>query len=63
MHVPGVTKLSRGASSAIMAFGKTNAPIDKVKSLGLEGEHGVAVRTTLAKCVGTATLGGEPMTS
>jgi hypothetical protein len=63
MYVPGATKLSRGVSSGITAFGKTNAPIDKAKSLGLEGEDGIAVRTTLAKCVGTATLGGEPTTS
>lgn len=56
-------KLSRGASSGIIAFGRTNAPVESSRISGVEGEEGLAVSTTFAKWVGTATLGGEPITS
>jgi len=56
-------KLSKGASSRITALGNTNAPVESSKMSGVDGEVGFAVKTTLAKCVGTDTLGGEPITS
>ena len=62
-NVPGVTKLSSGASSGMMAFGRTNAPVDISCTSGVEGEDGRDASTTFAKWVGTAMLGGEPMTS
>ena len=55
-----MTKLVKGASSGIMAFGKTNAPVDISVTSGLDGEEGFEASTTFAKCVGTATFGGEP---
>ena len=45
------------------AFGSTNAPVLISGILGVLGDEGLVVSTTFAKCVGTATLGGEPMTS
>lgn len=61
--LPGTTKLSSGASSGIMALGSTNAPVDSSRMSGVEGDVGLDVRTTFAKCVGTETLGGDPITS
>ena len=61
--VPGVTKLSNGTSSGMIAFGRTKAPVEISGTSGVEGEDGLEARTTFAKWVGTATLGGEPMTS
>lgn len=58
-----MTKLSNGVSSGIAAFGSTKAPRETSKLEGVEGEEGVVVRTTFAKWVGTAMLGGEPITS
>jgi hypothetical protein len=58
-----MTKLSRGASSGIIAFGSTNAPVEISCTSGVEGDEGLEASTTLAKCVGTATFGGEPITS
>jgi hypothetical protein len=63
INSPGMTKLSNGASSGITALGKTNAPVDISGISGVVGEEGLDTSTTLAKCVGTATLGGEPITS
>ena len=60
---PGITKLSRGASSGIMALGRTNAPVETSRVPGLEGDTGLVASTTFAKCVGTETLGGDPITS
>lgn len=54
--VPGTTKLANGAWSGMIALGRTNAPME----VSCEG---FVVKTTLAKWVGTATLGGVPMTS
>jgi len=45
------------------ALGRTKAPVNNSKMSGFEGEDGLLVNTTLAKWVGTDTLGGEPMTS
>ena len=45
------------------ALGSTNAPVLISGILGVLGAEGLVVNTTLAKCVGTATLGGDPMTS
>lgn len=45
------------------AFGNTKAPVEISVTLGVDGEDGLDVNTTLAKCVGTETFGGEPMTS
>lgn len=59
----GTTKLSSFASSGIGAFGRTNAPVAISCMCGVDGEEGLAVSTTFAKWVGTATFGGEPMTS
>jgi hypothetical protein len=61
--LPGTMKLSRGASSGIEALGNTKAPIENARMSGVAGDKGVDVRTTFAKCVGTATFGGEPITS
>lgn len=61
--VPGTTKLSRAASSAIAALGRRNAPVDTSGICGVDGEAGRLASTTLAKCVGTETLGGLPITS
>lgn len=44
-------------------FGSTNAPVLISGTSGVLGEDGLVVNTTFAKCVGTATFGGEPMTS
>lgn len=62
-RLPGTMKLSRGVSSRMTALGRTKAPVDSSKVLGFEGEDGLLVKTTLAKWVGTDTLGGEPITS
>ena len=62
-QLPGVTKLSRDVSSEMMAFGSTNAPVEISGRWGVEGDDGRDARTTLAKCVGTATFGGLPITS
>lgn len=62
-YSPGTTKLFNGASSGMGALGSTNAPVLISGILGVLGEEGLVVNTTLAKCVGTATLGGDPMTS
>lgn len=62
-YPPGTTKLFNGTSSGMSVFGSTNAPVLISGTLGVLGEEGLVVSTTLAKCVGTATLGGEPMTS
>ena len=62
-HLPGTTKLFSGASSGIGILGNTNAPVLISGIFGALGEEGLVVNTTLAKCVGTATFGGEPMTS
>lgn len=58
-----MTKLSSGASSGMIAFGRTNAPVDISGMSGVEGEEGLDARTTFAKWVGTAMFGGDPMTS
>lgn len=60
---PGTTKLSRGASSGMIAFGRTNAPAEISGIFGVEGDEGREVRTTLAKWVGTPMFGGLPITS
>jgi hypothetical protein len=44
-------------------LGRTNAPVDTSRICGVSGEDGLAANTTLAKWVGTATFGGEPITS
>jgi hypothetical protein len=62
-YSPGTTKLFNDASSGMGALGSTNAPVLISGMFGVFGEEGLVVNTTLAKCVGTATLGGEPMTS
>src|SRR4051812_29231653 len=59
----GTTKLSKGAVSGMGAFGRTNAPVASSYTSGVDGDVGFAVSTTFAKCVGTAMLGGEPITS
>lgn len=59
----GTMKLSSFASSGMTAFGRTNAPVEISGTSGVFGEEGFKVRTTFAKWVGTATLGGVPMTS
>lgn len=56
-------KFSSLASSGIGALGSTNAPVEISGMSGVDGEDGFDVSTTFAKCVGTATFGGEPMTS
>jgi hypothetical protein len=63
VHILGTTKLSRGASSGIIAFGSTNAPVEISSASGVDGDKDFEVSTTLAKCVGTATFGGEPISS
>lgn len=62
-NVPGIMKLVNGVSSGITALGSTNAPVLISKTSGVNGEEGFDVKTTFAKCVGTATFGGEPITS
>jgi len=62
-YSPGTTKLFNGTSSGMGALGSTNAPVLTSGIFGVLGEEGLVVNTTLAKCVGTATFGGEPMTS
>lgn len=62
-HGPGTTKLSSFASSGMGALGSTNAPVEISMMFGVDGEEGFAVSTTFAKCVGTDTFGGEPITS
>jgi len=59
----GTEKLSSGVSSGIGALGRTKAPSESSTIDGVAGETGRAARTTLAKWVGTATFGGEPMSS
>ena len=61
--LPGTTKLSKGVSSGIAALGSTNAPVLTSRVSGVEGEDGLLVSTTFAKCVGTPMFGGVPMTS
>lgn len=61
--LPGTTKFSKGASSGISAFGRTNAPVEISGICGVDGDDGLVVKTTLAKCVGTPMLGGLPITS
>jgi hypothetical protein len=56
-------KLSMGVVSGMAAFGRTNAPAESSRMSGVEGDAGFDARTTFAKCVGTETFGGEPMTS
>ena len=56
-------KLSSFASSGMAALGRTNAPVEISGTPGVDGEDGFDVSTTLAKCVGTEMLGGEPITS
>lgn len=63
IDVLGIMKLSKGASSGITAFGSTNAPVDSSRISGVDGEAGFDAKTTFAKCVGTETLGGDPITS
>ena len=60
---PGTTKVFNETSSGMGALGSTNAPVLISGMFGVLGEDGFVVNTTLAKCVGTATFGGEPMTS
>ena len=62
-NIPGTTKFSSLASSGMTAFGRTNAPVEISGTSGLEGDDGFDVSTTFAKCVGTETFGGEPITS
>jgi hypothetical protein len=62
-HSLGVLNACNGILSSMLAFGKTNAPAEISGMSGVEGEDGRVVSTTLAKCVGTATLGGDPITS
>jgi hypothetical protein len=45
------------------ALGSTKAPVDISSTSGVDGEDGLLAKTTLAKWVGTLTLGGEPITS
>jgi hypothetical protein len=45
------------------ALGNTKAPVEISEMSGLELEVGREPKTTLAKWVGTATFGGEPITS
>ena len=52
-----------GVSSEIAALGSTKAPVETSETKGVEDEDGREARTTLAKCVGTPTLGVFPMTS
>ena len=58
-----MTKLSNGVSSGMTALGNTNAPVDISRISGVAGEEGLDARITLAKWVGTATFGGDPITS
>ena len=45
------------------ALGRTKAPVEISNTSGVDGEDGLVVSTTFAKCVGTAMLGGVPITS
>ena len=56
-------KLSSDASSGITALGRTKAPVEISGTSRVFGDDGRVVNTTLAKCVGTETFGGEPITS
>lgn len=56
-------KLSSGAPSGITALGRTKAPEESSRMSGVDGDAGRDVKTTFAKCVGTDTLGGDPITS
>lgn len=56
-------KFVSGVSSGITALGSTNAPLDTSSTSGVDGDVGFVASTTLAKCVGTATFGGDPITS
>jgi hypothetical protein len=47
----------------MIALGRMNAPVESSAMSGVLGDDGFEVITTLAKCVGTPTFGGEPMTS
>jgi hypothetical protein len=59
----GTENDSHGAWSGMIALGRMNAPAASSRMSGVPGEDGLEVRTTLAKWVGTPTLGGEPITS
>ena len=45
------------------ALGSTKAPVATSRMSGVLGEDGLDVSTTFAKCVGTLTFGGLPITS
>jgi len=47
--IPGTTKLVRGVSSAITAFGSTNAPVDTSSFSGVRGDEGLEANMTFAK--------------
>lgn len=55
--------MSKGVESGMAALGRTKAPVATSRMSGFEGDEGLDVNTTFAKCVGTATFGGEPITS
>ena len=63
VNIPGTIKLVRGVSSDITALGRTNAPLASSRISGVDGDEGLDVNMTFAKCVGTAIFGGEPITS
>lgn len=63
MGLPGTMKLSKGVSSGIFALGSTNAPVLSSSMFGVLGDDGFDARITFAKCVGTETFGGDPITS
>jgi hypothetical protein len=56
-------KLSSGASSGMIAFGRTKAPVESSRMSGVDGEDDLDANTTFAKWVGTETFGGDPITS
>jgi hypothetical protein len=62
-NLPGIMKLSNGASSGMTAFGRTKAPMASSGMSGEDGEDSRDPNTTFAKWVGTAILGGFPITS
>lgn len=59
----GTMKFSNGVLSLMTALGRTKAPVASSRISGVDGDDGFVVNTTLAKWVGTDTLGGEPITS
>ena len=61
--LPGTMKFSNGVLSLMTALGRTKAPVASSRISGVDGDDGFVVNTTLAKWVGTDTLGGEPITS